>query len=322
MMLELLLAFACSLALVWFIIPHFIRFLKGLDFNQTVSEYSLEEYKEKAKTPILGGVVFVLVPVFLTVVMAGKRIISADVLVVLLTFIGYAMIGFADDFLIFIRKNNDGLSAKGKLMMQLMLAVAVFFAYRLNAALDVAIPFTGMKLPLGPFYIVLIMLMFSGASNAVNLTDGMDGLAAGCTVFSLIPYVIFAILQGKTVIAVFVVSLIGALIGYLYYNVKPAKIFMGDTGSLALGAVLAALSMVLKKELALILIGGVFVIETLCVMIQIVSVKVRHKRVFPYTPIHYAFVMYGRHTENQVVHMFWLVAALFSFLGLLVGLFS
>ena len=161
--------------------------------------------------------------------------------------------------------------------------------------------------------------MFSGASNAVNLTDGMDGLAAGCMVTALVPFWIYALIQKEFGIAVFVAALLGALFGYLKFNIKPAKIFMGDTGSLALGAVLAALAMLLKKEMALIVIGGIFVIETLCVMIQIGSVKLRGKRVFPYTPIHYAFVIKGM-GERQVVHWFWLVSLGFAIIGFFLGL--
>ena len=318
-MLKLILCFVISLALVVVLMPGFINYLKKISFNQTVSEYSLKEYQEKASTPIMGGVLFIIVPVLVTLAAGGREALQMDTMVILLTFVGYGLIGFTDDFLIAVKKNNDGLSPRMKLFLQVVLAAVFYLMYHSQGGLDVAIPFTSVSLHFGMFYSILVLLMFSGASNAVNLTDGMDGLAAGCTLISLAPFLYFAVRQGKMSVAIFIASLMGALCGYLKYNVKPARIFMGDTGSLSLGAALAAIAMILKMELALVIIGGVFVIETLCVMIQIGSVKIRHKRVFPYTPIHYAFVMKGM-GENEVVHRFWLCAAVFALLGFLIGM--
>ncbi|MBR2594826.1 MAG: phospho-N-acetylmuramoyl-pentapeptide-transferase [Solobacterium sp.] len=318
-MLKLILCFVISLALVVVLMPGFINYLKKISFNQTVSEYSLKEYQEKASTPIMGGVLFIIVPVLVTLAAGGREALQMDTMVILLTFVGYGLIGFTDDFLIAVKKNNDGLSPRMKFFLQVVLAAVFYLMYHSQASLDVAIPFTSVSLHFGMFYSILVLLMFSGASNAVNLTDGMDGLAAGCTLISLAPFLYFAVRQGKMSVAIFIASLMGALCGYLKYNVKPARIFMGDTGSLSLGAALAAIAMILKMELALVIIGGVFVIETLCVMIQIGSVKIRHKRVFPYTPIHYAFVMKGM-GENEVVHRFWLCAAVFALLGFLIGM--
>ncbi len=318
-MLKLILCYVISWAIVVVTMPGFIKYLKKISFNQTVSEYSLKEYQEKASTPIMGGVLFIVVPVLVTLAACGREALQMDTLVILLTFTGYGLIGFTDDFLIAVKKNNDGLSPRRKFILQVVLAAVFYLMYHNRASLDVSIPFTSLSLHFGMFYSILVLLMFSGASNAVNLTDGMDGLAAGCTFISLAPFLYFAIRQGKMPVAVFIVSLMGALFGYLKYNIKPARIFMGDTGSLALGAALAAIAMILKMELALVIIGGVFVIETLCVMIQIGSVKIRHKRVFPYTPIHYAFVMKGMN-ENEVVHRFWLAAAIFALLGFLIGM--
>lgn len=317
--LKLLLAGAASLAAVLILMPHWIDYLKKLSFNQSVSEYSLEEYKEKAKTPIMGGVLFIVIPILVTILFDPKGAFALENTIVLLTFLMYGLIGFIDDFLIVIKHNNDGLSPWQKFGMQIFMAIVFYVIYRNHADLAIHIPFTDHAWVLGGFYGVLILFMFAGSSNAVNLTDGMDGLAAGCMTLSLIPFLVFCLQQSKFTLATFICALEGALLGYLHFNVKPARIFMGDTGSLALGAVLAALAMVTKKELALIVIGGVFVIETLCVIIQISSVKLRHKKVFPYTPIHYAFVIKGM-GERQVVHLFWLAAFLFMLAGLWVGL--
>ena len=318
MAIRMMLGFVISLIVVLLLMPHFIDFLKKISFNQTVNDYSLQEYKEKAKTPIMGGILFIITPVLVTILLYPACLLDYKVCMVFLAFVGYGLIGFTDDFLIAVKKNNDGLKAQYKFGLQLLLAIVFYIMYQEHSILSIQLLFNGPVINLGLFYVVLILFMFTGSSNAVNLTDGMDGLAAGCTCFSLIPFLIFAYLSGNNGIRLFITSLLGALFGYLHYNVKPAKIFMGDTGSLALGGVLAALAMVLKKEIPLILIGGVFVIETLCVIIQITSVKTRHKKVFPYTPIHYSFVIKGM-SENNTVHLFWVVSALFAILGFFAG---
>ena len=318
MAIRMMLGFVISLIVVLLLMPHFIDFLKKISFNQTVNDYSLQEYKEKAKTPIMGGILFIITPVLVTILLYPACLLDYKVCMVFLAFVGYGLIGFTDDFLIAVKKNNDGLKAQYKFGLQLLLAIVFYIMYQEHSILSIQLLFNGPVINLGLFYVVLILFMFTGSSNAVNFTDGMDGLAAGCTCFSLIPFLIFACLSGNTGISIFITSLLGALFGYLHYNVKPAKIFMGDTGSLALGGVLAALAMVLKKEIPLILIGGVFVIETLCVIIQITSVKTRHKKVFPYTPIHYSFVIKGM-SENNTVHLFWVVSALFAILGFFAG---
>lgn len=318
MAIRMMLGFVISLIVVLLLMPHFIDFLKKISFNQTVNDYSLQEYKEKAKTPIMGGILFIITPVLVTILLYPACLLDYKVCMVFLAFVGYGLIGFTDDFLIAVKKNNDGLKAQYKFGLQLLLAIVFYIMYQEHSILSIQLLFNGPVINLGLFYVVLILFMFTGSSNAVNLTDGMDGLAAGCTCFSLIPFLIFAYLSENTGISIFITSLLGALFGYLHYNVKPAKIFMGDTGSLALGGVLAALAMVLKKEILLILIGGVFVIETLCVIIQITSVKTRHKKVFPYTPIHYSFVIKGM-SENNTVHLFWVVSALFAILGFFAG---
>lgn len=326
MFISCLIAFIVSLAAVWLLMPSLIDYLKGLSFNQNVSEYSLDEYKEKAKTPIMGGVLFIIVPLIVSFISELFLGFSLETLVLQLAFLGYGAIGFIDDWLIVVRHNNDGLKPSYKLILQIVLAFIIYLIYRSSVGnLSIRIPFTNVSVALGHFYVVVILLMFAGSSNAVNLTDGMDGLAAGCSVCSFTVFLILAIMEKKVVMAVFLSSLIGSLFGYLHYNVKPAKIFMGDTGSLALGGALAACAMILKQELALIVIGGVFVLDTLSCIIQIGSVKLRNKRVFPYTPIHYSFVLPKEKNglglgEVQTVHIIWAAAAVFAVLGLFIAL--
>ena len=320
MVLKLMIGFIVSLAVVLVLMPPFITYLKKLSFKQSVSEYALEDDQKKAGTPIMGGVLFILVPILVTLVAFPSSMKDLNVWIIILAFVGYGLIGFIDDFLIAVKKNNDGLTPKQKFTMQVVLAAAFFFLYRMHGDLSIILPFSKTTLSLGWLYFLLVLFMFAGSSNAVNLTDGMDGLSSGVTIIALVPYAIITYVQQKYTVLMFVLCLIGALLGYLYYNKKPAKVFMGDTGALALGGVLAALAMVTKTELPLIFIAGVPVIETLCVIIQQVSVRTMHKRVFVYTPIHYAFRIKGMREVN-IVKMFWLVEAIFACIGLWIALY-
>lgn len=311
--------FLVSLGIVLVAMPPFIKYLQKLSLKQSVSEYALEDDKKKAGTPIMGGILFIIVPILVTLIAFPSSITKLNTWIIILAFIGYGCIGFIDDYLIAIKKNNDGLSPLQKFALQVILAVVFFLLYRIEGELEITIPFIGGQLPLNWGYFFLVLFMFAGSSNAVNLTDGMDGLSSGVTIIALIPYVVIAYVQEQMEVMMFVICLIGALLGYLYYNKKPARIFMGDTGALALGGVLAALAMVTKTELALIMIAGVPVIETLCVIIQQVSVRTRHKRVFTYTPIHYAFRIKGM-PEVNIVKMFWVVEAICAAIGLWIAL--
>lgn len=319
MPLKLVIGFCVSLTIVMLVMPCFIEYLKKLSFKQSVSEYALEDDKKKAGTPIMGGILFIIVPVIVTLIAFPQSISDINIWIIILAFVGYGLIGFIDDYLIAVKKNNNGLSPLQKFTMQVILAVVFFFIYRIHGDLMITLPFSKTTVTLGWWYFLLVLFMFAGSSNAVNLTDGMDGLSSGVTIIALIPYAIISYVQQKYTVLMFVLCLIGALLGYLYYNKKPARVFMGDTGALALGGVLAALAMVTKTELSLILIAGIPVIETLCVIIQQVSVRTVHKRVFPYTPIHYAFRIKGM-PEVNIVRMFWAVEAIFACIGLFVAL--
>jgi phospho-N-acetylmuramoyl-pentapeptide-transferase len=319
MPLKLVIGFCISFAIVMIVMPSFIEYLKKLSFKQSVSEYALDDDKKKAGTPIMGGVLFIVVPVIVTLIAFPQSLTDMNVWIIILAFVGYGLIGFVDDYLIAVKKNNDGLSPLQKFTMQVVLAVVFFFLYRINGSLEIVLPFSKTTVSLGWLYFLLVLFMFAGSSNAVNLTDGMDGLSSGVTIIALIPYAIITYVQKKYTVLMFVLCLIGSLLGYLYYNKKPARVFMGDTGALALGGVLAGLAMVTKTELALIFIAGVPVIETLCVIIQQVSVRTVHKRVFTYTPIHYAFRIKGM-PEVNIVKMFWVVEAIFACIGLWIAL--
>ncbi len=317
--LKLGVVFIVSLLGTLVVLPKMIPFLKKIKYGQSISEYSLDDFKQKKGTPTMGGLAFVIIPIIITLLFSDDLFNNYDLLLVIMAFFCYGIIGFIDDYIIVVKKNNDGLPAKVKFIMQLFLAFVFFLAYKENASTTVVIPFIEYSIDLGGLYFLLVLFMFTGASNAVNLTDGMDGLAAGTSLFALTPFVLFAAQSESTGIAVLIIAVIGSLLGYLKYNVYPAKIFMGDTGSLALGGLLAALAMVLKQEIALVVIGGVFVWETLCVIIQLLSVKFRKKKVFKYTPIHYSFTLSG-HKETSVVLAFWGLGIVCAILGFVIGL--
>lgn len=319
MFVQVILAFIINLVVILVAMPKYIQYLKGINYHQVVNVYSLDEFKEKAKTPIMGGVLFVLLPILTTIILDYHSIFNMKSMIVMVSFLGYGLIGFIDDYIIVIKKDNQGLKPIYKLLFQIVLAIVFYVLYRNHASSVITIPLIGVGINLGIFYSVFVFIMFASESNAVNFTDGMDGLAAGCSFISIVPFLVFAYLAKEYHLAILLSGVLGALLAYLYYNKKPAQIFMGDTGSLALGALLAASAMVLKKELLLLIIGGVFLWEMLCVVLQLSSVKLFKKRIFRYTPIHYAFVLGGM-KEEHVVRNFWLLNALLSLLGLIVGL--
>lgn len=318
MNLNYILAFGCSLIVTLLVMPKLIPFLHKIKFGQVEREEGLASHKAKGGTPTMGGMVFVLVPILIMLILNPKAFTSMEMLIVIFAYLGYAVIGFIDDFLIVVKKNNDGLKPSVKFLMQSVLAVVFYFIYQGIAQTSVNIPVLHISIELGFLYFVLIFIMFTAESNAVNLTDGLDGLCAGTSLIAMAPYIIFALMQKESDLAMFLLAVCGSLIGYLKFNLHPAKIFMGDTGSLAIGGLLAATAMILKQELLLIIIGGVFLMEVLSVVIQVTSYKLTRKRVFKMAPIHHHFEMCGM-KETQVVLMFWSIGFIFACIGLWLG---
>jgi len=308
------LSFGLSLILY----PLFINFLNKKQHQQIVSEFSLDSFKAKAKTPSLGGVLFVLIPVISLVVLIPDSLYDTRIMLVLLVYLAYGLIGFIDDYKIILERNNKGLSARVKFMMQLVLAIIFYFVFRQSLSTSIDLPFTDYSIDLGLIYALFVLFIFTGSSNAVNLTDGMDGLAGGTSLIALIPFAVFSYIQNEIYVFAFICALMASLIAYLWFNKHPAKIIMGDTGALALGAVLAAIALVLKQEFSFVFIMAVFIYETLCVMIQIGSVKLFKKRVFKYTPIHYSYTLSGW-KETNVVYFFWFLGFVAMLIGLWLG---
>lgn len=318
---KMLLAMVLSLGIALIAYPQAIPFLHKLKFGQTVREEGPQSHKAKTGTPTMGGLVFIFSSIISSLIVNFNAIHSVGFLVVLLAFVGYGFIGFVDDFLIVVKKNNDGLKPSVKFLMQSILAVVFYIIYRNVTNSLVIVPFMNVYLDLGIFYYVVVFIMFTGESNAVNLSDGLDGLCAGLVLLALLPFIYFCVRIEEYDIAIFLCAVIGGLIGYLQYNMHPAKIFMGDTGSLALGGLLAAVAMVTKEEIALIFIGGVFVMEAVSVILQVGYFKLTHgKRLFRMAPIHHHFELGGM-DEQKVVYLFWTIGAFLSIIGFVMGAF-
>ena len=313
-----LLSFGLSLVATVCIMPLLIPFLHKIKFGQSIRGEGPQSHQVKKGTPTMGGIVFVIVPIIVQLLLFPQSLTMPKIQILVLAYLGYAAIGFIDDFIIVIQKNNAGLSAKMKFLMQSILAVVFFLMYRRIETTSILIPILNQEIELGFLYFFLIFIMFTAESNAVNLTDGLDGLCAGCSIIAMAPFVLFALRQDQPLIACFLLSVIGALIGYLFFNLHPAKIFMGDSGSLALGGLFAATAMVLKQELLLLIIGGVFLMETISVVLQVLSFKTTGKRIFKMAPIHHHFELCGM-KETQVVMMFWGISLVLALIGLWIG---
>ena len=315
---RMILAFGIGLILAILLYPVAIPILHKLKFGQTIYELGPKSHQVKAGTPPMGGIVFILTSIIASLIVQPAAFAKMDLLIVVLAFVGYGLIGFIDDFIIVVKHQHEGLTPKMKFLMQSVLAIVFFLLYRNLNDSTVIIPFFGKTIDLGWFYVIFVFIMFTGESNGVNLSDGLDGLCAGLVILALIPYVYFCVRANMESVAVFICGVIGSLIGYLRYNFHPAQIFMGDTGSLALGGLLAAVAMVTKEEIALILIGGVFVVEVLSVMLQVASFQLTGKRIFRMSPLHHHFEL-GGWPETKVVFVFWGAGLVLCIIGLIMG---
>ena len=294
--------------------PIFIKRMRLLQYGQQIREDGPVSHSGKAGTPTMGGVVFILATALVSIILAGR---SPLVYALLLVMLGCGLLGFLDDYLKVAYNRSLGLKARSKLAGQII-AAAIFLVILYQQDLyssTIFLPYTSIIFDLGYIYPLFIFLIVTSATNSVNLTDGVDGLAAGIAVIAMSGYIYIALLAGKTEAAVFAAALVGGCLGFLVYNRNPAKIFMGDAGSLALGGAFAALAVLTKSELLLIIIGGVFVIETLSVIAQVASFQLFGRRIFRMSPLHHHFELQGW-SEWRVVKTFWAAAAAFTLLGM------
>lgn len=312
----LLLGFGIALLLTAGLMPVFIPLLQRMKFGQSIREEGPESHMKKTGTPTMGGLVF-LISIIVTAlgVAIFMDLLVVELLILLLVLFGYGLIGFLDDFIKVVLKRNLGLTSLQKLIAQIAIAVVSFFLLgMIDFNTGLVIPFTSIALELSGLYVLFIIFWLVGFSNAVNLTDGLDGLVAGTASVAFAAFGVLAIRQDEAAIALFTFTVAGALIGFLIFNKYPAKVFMGDTGSLALGGALAMVSILLKQELLLLLIGIVFVIETASVILQVGSFKLRKKRIFKMSPIHHHFELSGW-SEWKVVSVFWLAGLIAAVLA-------
>lgn len=313
----LVVAFLLSVVIAPFAIP----MLRRLKFGQSIREEGPQSHLKKAGTPTMGGIIFLL-SILLTTIILGLvyEYFTVQTTILLLVFIGFGVIGFLDDGLKVIFKRNLGLTSIQKLICQIIIAIVAYFLLQMGDTFETTLSLFGATIDIGILYVAFLIFWLVGFSNAVNLTDGLDGLASGTSAFAFAAFGIIAVLQDQADVAIFAFAVTGALLGFLVFNMKPAKVFMGDTGSLALGGALAMLSVLTKTEFLLLLIGLVFVIETLSVILQVGSFKLRGKRIFRMSPIHHHFEE-GGWSEWKVVIVFWSVGFVVAVIGVLVEAF-
>ncbi|AHD06259.1 phospho-N-acetylmuramoyl-pentapeptide-transferase [Paenibacillus larvae] len=296
--------------------PLFIPILRRMKFGQQVRTEGPKAHLKKQGTPTMGGII-----IMLALALASLRFAEFDIqlLILLIATLGYGLIGFLDDYIKIVFKRSLGLTAKQKLAGQLLVSLIVcVLLVKSGYSTEIHIPFADISFNLGWFYFPCMVILMLGASNAVNFTDGLDGLLAGTSAIAFGAYTIIAMNNTQPDVAIFSAAMVGAVLGFLVFNAHPAKVFMGDTGSLGIGGGLVAVAVLTKAELVLAIIGGIFLIEILSVVIQVVSFKTRGKRVFKMSPIHHHFELVGW-SEWRVVITFWTVGLVFAALGLIIN---
>ena len=296
-----------------------VPWLHKLKFGQTILDIGPSWHKKKQGTPTMGGIMMLLA--ILVAVAVWCNFTPALCIALLLTF-GHALIGFIDDYIKVVMKRNLGLTAAQKFFMQFVLAGAYvyYIETHVQSDLSIAIPGTEYMLPLGWLYYVLVFLLLVGTTNAVNLTDGLDGLAAGVTLPVTAAYAFIAYNTGHADLSVFALAITGACLGFLLFNHHPAKVFMGDTGSLAIGGGVAALALLTHTELLLVILGGIYVIEATSVIMQVTYFRLTGgRRIFRMTPIHHHFEL-GGWKETKIVKRFFAASCLLCIAGVLLWL--
>ena len=314
-MIEILTAAAIAAGVVILAGPFLIPLLHKLKFGQSIREEGPASHKIKSGTPTMGGIFLIAAIVIATLIRAE---FTAEIFVALFIVVGHFILGFLDDYIKVVKKRNLGLKARQKLLGQIIIAaVTIYIATtELGIATTIWLPIIDKILDLGIFYYVLVLLVIVGASNAVNLTDGLDGLASGCMAIAASCYGVICLLTLHYNLAIFCAATVGACIGFLRFNFHPAKIFMGDTGSLALGGAFAAMGILTHTELLLIFVGLIFVCEAMSVILQVISYQTTGKRIFRMSPIHHHFEL-GGWSEIKVVTVFWAVSLISGVIGII-----
>jgi len=319
---EVLIAGTASLLICIFLSPRFISYLRRREFGQQIREEGPQEHHAKAGTPTMGGIIIftaIAVPFLLLTDFAALSSDGSGPVRSLAVFgvaVACALLGFADDYVKVARRRSLGLRGRTKLVATILIAVGLWLVATQWAGLPdtINLRIIDAQVDVGIFYPVFIYLVVAGTTSAVNLTDGLDGLAAGCAAIVLLAYIAITFTTRQTDLALVAGCLVGACVGFLWFNSFPASIFMGDTGSLGLGGGIAAMAVMTKTEVLLIILGGIFVIEALSVLIQVFSFQTFRKRVFLMAPIHHHFELQAW-SETKIILRFWIVAAVCSAIG-------
>ena len=317
---------AISLLLVAFLLtvvmlPKLIKYLHYLKFGQEIRQEGPQSHIHKKGTPTMGGISFILaIVVALIIAMFLNSENIKYYLLFIYTTVSFAIIGYIDDMLIVVKKKNDGLSPRKKLLLQIVFSLIFYILVSLvyDNVNFIEIPIINYQLNISYLYFLFVIFWQTGFSNAVNLTDGLDGLATSVTIITTSTFALLAYKENNFPVLVFCLAIVGALLGFLLFNKKPAKIFMGDTGSLALGGILAAISIILHKEIVFLFIGLVYILETLSVIIQVAYFKKTGKRIFKMSPLHHHFELTG-YGEVKTVYIFVIIAVISSAIGYFIG---
>lgn len=314
-MIKVLIAAGLSLVITLCMGPGMIPFLTRLKVGQSIREEGPQGHFKKAGTPTMGGIMFITAVMLASFFLAGR---NTEVLCAVLIMLAFGGIGFWDDYIKVVLKRSLGLRARDKLFLQLLAGVIfwVLLEFCLGRGSAIVIPFNGMQIDLGYIYLPFLIIVLMSTANGANLTDGLDGLAAGVTFFIAIAFAFVAFMTGHYQLGIFCGALAGGCLGFLFFNHYPARIFMGDTGSMALGGAVAAIAALTKSEIALIIIAGVYVIETFSVIIQVACFQTTGKRPFLMAPLHHHYELKGWH-ETRVVLLFWVLSLVFAGLGVL-----
>jgi phospho-N-acetylmuramoyl-pentapeptide-transferase len=310
---EILIAGIASLTLCMFLGPKFIDYLRAKEFGQQIREEGPAGHHGKAGTPTMGGLIMGL-SVAVPFLILGNY--DAASLAVFGTAFASGALGFVDDWTKITHKRSLGVSGRRKLLIQLVISLALSYVavYVVHLRPELNFRIFDAHLYLGPVYPLLVFLVLAGATNGVNLTDGLDGLAAGCSAIVLLAFTAMTLSSDHQDLALICACLVGACVGFLWFNSFPAAIFMGDTGSLMLGGAIAAIAVMTQTEVLLLIIGGIFVIEALSVLIQVFSFQRFRKRVFLMAPVHHHFELMAW-SETKIILRFWIVAAICSSIG-------
>ena len=312
-----LISFIVAILLFIFLIP----LLRIIKFGQNIRDDGPSKHHKKKGTPTMGGIIIIASTIitYLFLLVSGVELDTHYTLLLIFPLLMYGSIGFIDDYLKVVKKNNKGLSSRTKMFYQIIWAGLYFYLF-LDKGLSSKVDIFGIVIDLKWGYGILILLMLVGASNAVNLSDGLDGLTSGLMIISLLTVIVLSYLTNKRELLFFSLCLVGAILAFFCYNFNPAKVFMGDTGSLALGASLANLFILLKMEVLLIVVGFVFVLEALSDIVQVLYFKLtKGKRVFLMAPIHHHFELKGMN-EWEVDALFWSIAIICGIVGIILGI--